>query len=68
MRVGEVFVNVPNDEAEQYVDQQKDEMSKQLAALTAEQAQIIEQMAALKTVLYGKFGNSINLETTEDDD
>jgi len=66
--VGEVFVNVPNDEAEQYVDQQKDEMSKQLAALTAEQAQIIEQMAALKTVLYGKFGNSINLETTEDDD
>jgi len=68
LRVGEVFVNVPNDEAEQYVDQQKDEMSKQLAALTAEQAQIIEQMAALKTVLYGKFGNSINLETTEDDD
>lgn len=66
--MGEVFVNVPNDEAEQYVDQQKDEMSKQLAALTAEQAQIIEQMAALKTVLYGKFGNSINLETTEDDD
>lgn len=39
-----------------------DETQEQISGLEAELGDVRQQMAELKTVLYARFGNSINLE------
>lgn len=65
VRVGEVYVKLSNDEAEQWVKQEKQSEQQQKAKLEAEKAQIESQMATLKQQLYAKFGKAINLENAE---
>ncbi|KAB5529443.1 hypothetical protein DKX38_019524 [Salix brachista] len=61
-QIGEVFAHVPRDEVETRIEQMKEVTSKNLEKLEEEKGSVVAQMAELKKILYGKFGNSINLE------
>ena len=61
-QIGEVFAHVENDEVETRIEAMKETTSKNLEKLEEEKASILAQMGELKKILYGKFGDSINLE------
>lgn len=44
----------------------KGELENQVADLTQKHKKICDEMNSLKSILYGKFGESINLETDAD--
>lgn len=44
----------------------KENLENQVADLTQKYKKICEEMDSLKSILYGKFGESINLETDTD--
>lgn len=67
IKVGEVYVEVPNDEAEEYVNAEVAEREEVMAGLEKEKASLEGQMSALKALLYAKFGNQINLETNPEE-
>ena len=56
-QIGEVFTHVPEEEAEDWIEQMKKVTGKKL-----EKDSIVAQMAELKKILYGRFKDSINLE------
>ncbi|CAL8470702.1 g10244 [Coccomyxa elongata] len=60
--VGECFYHAAPDEAEENIQKAADEAKESLTSLEAELESTKAQMAELKKVLYGKFGNSINLD------
>eukprot|EP00232_Nephroselmis_pyriformis_P002235 CAMPEP_0182914790 /NCGR_PEP_ID=MMETSP0034_2-20130328/38751_1 /TAXON_ID=156128 /ORGANISM="Nephroselmis pyriformis, Strain CCMP717" /LENGTH=127 /DNA_ID=CAMNT_0025051577 /DNA_START=479 /DNA_END=862 /DNA_ORIENTATION=- len=60
--MGEVFVHASNDKAEEWIEARTEELNSEVGALDAEVDGIRAEMAKLKTILYGKFGDSINLE------
>lgn len=47
---------------EEKLESLKEENSQQLEELQEEKNEVLAKMAALKKILYGKFGDSINLE------
>jgi prefoldin subunit 4 len=61
-QIGEVFAHVPRDEVETRIEQMKEVTSKNMEKLDEEKEFVVAQMAKLKKILYGKFGDSINLE------
>lgn len=61
-QIGEVFAHVPRDEVETRLEEMKEATVKNLEKLEEEKKSIVSQMAELKKILYGKFGDSINLE------
>lgn len=61
-QIGEVFAHVSKEEVETRIEQMKEVTSKNLEKLEEEKDSILAQMAELKKILYGKFGDSINLE------
>jgi FK506-binding protein 1 len=63
IKVGEVFVTVSNEEAEEFAQEELKEREEQKAVLITEKEDLEKQMRALKALLYAKFGNQINLET-----
>ncbi len=65
-RIGEVFVKISTDEANQLLEKQKENFQKEVEELESHAAVLKKELAELKVKLYGKFGNNINLE--EDDD
>ena len=44
-------------------NQKQEQLQQKMDALKAEETRILERQAALKVELYGKFGDSINLES-----
>lgn len=60
--VGEVFVNLSSDDAEQRLQQYQEETQAEVKRLGSELQDISSQMDSLKKLLYSKLGNSINLE------
>jgi prefoldin subunit 4 len=68
LKVGELFVHVSNEEADEKIKAVKEVRQKELAALREELEVISKQMEELKKLLYSKFGNSINLELDEEDE
>eukprot|EP00047_Mylnosiga_fluctuans_P004715 m.236137 g.236137 ORF g.236137 m.236137 type:complete len:133 (-) comp12932_c0_seq1:134-532(-) len=65
--IGEVFVEVPNDEAESFLERAIAENAASVAALEKNKTDIVAAMNDLKVQLYAKFGRSINLETDPDE-
>ncbi len=65
-RIGEVFVKISTEEANQLLEKQKENFQKEVEELESHAAVLKKELAELKVKLYGKFGNNINLE--EDDD
>eukprot|EP00250_Pteridium_aquilinum_P034258 c7310_g1_i1 orf=420-800(-) len=61
-QLGEVFCHMPRDEVEERLEALKEENQRELEHLEEEKDTILGQMAKLKTILYGKFKDSINLE------
>ncbi|CAN1247168.1 Prefoldin subunit 4, partial [Linum grandiflorum] len=61
-QIGEVFAHVEKDEVETRIEEMKETTSKNLEKLEGEKVSILAQMGELKKILYGKFGDSINLE------
>ena len=61
-QIGEVFAHVPRDEVETRIEQMKEVTGKNLEKLEEEKDSVLAQMTELKKILYGKFGESINLE------
>eukprot|EP00245_Coleochaete_scutata_P008408 TRINITY_DN2555_c0_g1_i3.p1 TRINITY_DN2555_c0_g1~~TRINITY_DN2555_c0_g1_i3.p1 ORF type:complete len:127 (+),score=42.55 TRINITY_DN2555_c0_g1_i3:121-501(+) len=60
--MGEVFVHTARDDVDSLLDKMKDQTLQELEVLEARRDKVLESMAQLKQVLYGKFGDSINLE------
>ncbi|GAU21911.1 hypothetical protein TSUD_34080 [Trifolium subterraneum] len=61
-QIGEVFAHVPKDEVESRIEQMQEATSQKLEKLEEEKKSVVAQMSELKKILYGKFGESINLE------
>jgi len=53
------------DDAQTYIDQSKEEIEKEVAALDKQIANHAQDLKDLKVKLYAKFGNNINLEEDE---
>nr|CAG4649848.1 EOG090X0JBP [Scapholeberis mucronata]SVE94007.1 EOG090X0JBP [Scapholeberis mucronata] len=64
--VGEVFVHFNMEETKEKLEEAKDKVKKDIEAIEAECTNIKSIMSDLKTQLYAKFGNSINLEAEEE--
>ena len=60
--LGEAFLEVSETEATEYCEQQVDVVQEKVDNLQSEQDEILKEQATLKSILYGRFGNSINLE------
>ena len=64
--MGEVFFFLSQDEVQTELDAKKDQLEKETAEIEAKMEDIRGQMTDLKTHLYAKFGNAINLENDEE--
>ena len=60
--IGESFVVSDEDSATAYLQTKLDEIQEKIGALGKEEATIVEKQGILKKDLYGRFGDSINLE------
>jgi len=65
IQVGDLFVDVSNDDAAEYATKKADKIKAEMADIEVEVKKIQEEMAKLKVLLYAKFGNNINLETSQ---
>lgn len=62
LMMGEAFFEASEDEATQYCESAVEKAQVRLDEIEAEEGDLLEQQAALKKVLYGRFGSSIQLE------
>lgn len=62
IKVGQVFVSVTNEDADEYVQRHKSSVQSIVDELESQSRDIRAQMNELKSKLYAKFGNQINLE------
>lgn len=65
VRIGEVFMDVSNEEAEEFVAEQKKLSDEKIKALTERRAELVRKMDELKQLLSAKFKNQINLENSD---
>lgn len=61
-QLGDVFVSLDSDETQQMIERAKEQNKARAAVLEEETRTIKGIMAELKSQLYNKFGNNINLE------
>mmetsp|Transcript_24648 Transcript_24648/g.54777 ORF Transcript_24648/g.54777 Transcript_24648/m.54777 type:complete len:130 (-) Transcript_24648:186-575(-) len=60
--IGETFVEVTDDYANEYCEKKQEALTQRVARYGAEEGEITKRQEALKKELYGRFGDSINLE------
>ncbi|KAF0696296.1 Aste57867_12929 [Aphanomyces stellatus] len=60
--IGESFVEVSEEYAQEYLEAQTEKANAQIEKLNAEESTLEARQEALKKVLYARFGTSINLE------
>ena len=60
--IGESFFETSEEDATEFCEAEVERMSETLETLSKEEETILEEQAALKKVLYGRFGKSIQLE------
>lgn len=60
--IGECFVHLDKDEAEAKLEDTKSAAKRDVDRFKSELVSVKQQLLQLKATLYGKFGNSINLE------
>merc|ERR1711983_140504 len=65
-QIGEVFVEMTQDEVQETMEAKKEKISEEVTQLEGKVDEIKGQMSDLKTHLYAKFGNAINLEADEE--
>lgn len=59
---GETFFEVSEEYATEHCEAEVEKLQEQVDSLEQEEADILESQAKLKTILYGRFGKSIQLE------
>jgi len=64
-QIGEVFVSMTQDEVQETLDNTKESCNEEVTKLEEKADEVKAQMSDLKTHLYAKFGNAINLENDE---
>ncbi|CAG0894841.1 unnamed protein product [Darwinula stevensoni] len=64
--MGEVFVYQDGDRTQSMLERMKERLRGQVDALKGQCKEVQEAMSALKTQLYAKFGDNINLEPDEE--
>ncbi|KAL7556354.1 hypothetical protein ACA910_006282 [Epithemia clementina (nom. ined.)] len=62
MIAGEAFLEVSEEEATNICEKQVEKLQEQVDTLKVEEEEIVGEQAKLKTILYSRFGKSINLE------
>merc|ERR1719473_2156102 len=62
LKIGESFFKVDEDTASEYIEDLKSQAEAKLAAKSEQSDALSEEMTKLKSMLYAKFGSSINLE------
>ncbi len=65
-QIGEVFVFLGQDEVQSELDARKETLEAEIKVAEGKMDGLKEQMGDLKTKLYAKFGNAINLEADEE--
>merc|ERR1712156_969344 len=65
-QIGEVFVEMTQDEVQETMEAKKEKISEEVTHLEGKVDELKAQMSNLKTHLYAKFGNAINLEADEE--
>lgn len=65
--MGQIFVDFSKDQLESKLNALKCSLDAEIRDLQSQHDAIKSQMQQLKMDLYGKFGNSINLEPAEED-
>merc|ERR1739847_196126 len=65
-QIGEVFVEMTQDEVQETLDKSKETLEEEVTKLEGKAEEIKGQMSNLKTHLYAKFGNAINLENDDE--
>eukprot|EP00096_Caligus_rogercresseyi_P013349 TRINITY_DN600_c0_g1_i1.p1 TRINITY_DN600_c0_g1~~TRINITY_DN600_c0_g1_i1.p1 ORF type:complete len:131 (+),score=66.05 TRINITY_DN600_c0_g1_i1:83-475(+) len=65
-QVGEVFLSLKPDEAEAQLEEMKQALQKDSADIDVKMDEIRGVMSTLKTHLYAKFGNAINLDADDE--
>ena len=60
--IGESFFETSEDDATEFCEAEVDRMTETLEELDQEEAEIVDEQSKLKTMLYGRFGKSIQLE------
>ncbi|RKP09718.1 putative GIM3-Gim complex component [Thamnocephalis sphaerospora] len=61
-RLGEAFVAISLEDAQSRLEKEQDKLTEDIDALDTKMTEASERMAELKRLLYGKFGNAINLD------
>lgn len=61
-RIGDSFYSLTPEEATERMEEEKGVVRVEIGKMEEEMETIKEELAKLKVTLYGKFGNSINLE------
>ncbi|VDN56401.1 unnamed protein product [Dracunculus medinensis] len=67
MKLGSIFIHYDQDSVNNELESLKDKLKSKINQLSRSEMEMQNEMNALKSILYGKFGNSINLETDKDD-
>ncbi|KAK0410131.1 hypothetical protein QR680_004965 [Steinernema hermaphroditum] len=67
-KVGRTFIHCDehNDEVNSLIEREKDVLEEEAVTLTKQVKRNENEMSQLKEVLYGKFGDKINLESSDD--
>ena len=60
--IGESFFDTTEENATEYCESEVERMTELMGKFEEEESSILEQQAALKKILYGRFGKSIQLE------
>ena len=65
-QIGEVFIAMTQSDVVESLEKTKTRLTSEVGAIEEKMEAIKLQMSDLKTHLYAKFGNSINLEADEE--
>ena len=65
-QIGEIFISMSQDDVREALEKDKETLQGEVEKLEEKSGEIKSQMSDLKTHLYAKFGNAINLEADED--
>ena len=65
-QIGEIFITMSQDDVREALEKDKEKLEGEVEKLEEKSGEIRSQMSDLKTHLYAKFGNAINLEADED--
>ena len=60
--IGDTFVYLPQSEIVERLEKKKEELDGKLEEIKTQNGKLEERLSELKSVLYARFGNSINLE------